>query len=94
MDTTIFLATDLPSYTKMISLWVFFVFVTTYIGFTQREKNFVKVIDDDISHRIIEFKAKNEIVKMSRNYSNIDKKYAELKTFMSIMLMTKRILDR
>ena len=47
----------------MMSLWVFFVFVTTYIGFTQREKNFVKVIDDDISHRIIEFKAKNEIVK-------------------------------
>ena len=39
LDTTIFLATDLTSYAKMISLWVLFVFVTTFcIGFTQTEK--------------------------------------------------------
>ena len=39
LDATIFLATDLTSYAKMISLWVFFVFVTIFcIGFTQTEK--------------------------------------------------------
>ena len=60
LDTTTFLATDLTSYAKMISLWVFFVFVTTFfIGFTQTEKKYVKVIDDDIYDRIIELKAKN-----------------------------------
>ena len=49
-------ATDLTSQAKMVS--GFFVFVTTFcIGFTQREKKYVKVIDDDISGRRIEFKA-------------------------------------
>ena len=39
LDTSIFLVTDLTSYTKIISPLVFFVFVTTfYIGFTQIEK--------------------------------------------------------
>ena len=51
-----FVATDLTSQAKMVS--GFFVFVTTFcIGFTQREKKYVKVIDDDISGRRIEFKA-------------------------------------
>ena len=51
------------------------------------------MIDDDIYNRIIEIKAKNEIIEMNRNYSNVDKKYGELNTFMSIMLMTKITLD-
>ena len=32
------------------------------------------MIGDDIYNRIIEFKAKNEIMKMNRNYSNIEKR--------------------
>ena len=59
----------------MISLWVYFIFATTFcIDFTQTEKKYVKVIGDDIYDRIIKYKAKNEIIKMSRNYSNVDKK--------------------
>ena len=57
------------------------------------EKKYVKVIDDDIYNRIIEFKAKNEIIKMNRNYSNVDRKCGELNTFISIMLLTKITLD-
>ena len=52
----------------------FFVFVTTFcIGFTGAEKYQVKLIDN-IYNRIIEFKAKNEIMKMSSNYSNVVKR--------------------
>ena len=40
----------------------------------QTEKKYVKVIDDDIYDRIIKHKAKNEIIKVKRNYSNFDKK--------------------
>ena len=40
----------------------------------QTEKKYVKVIDDDIYDRIIKYKAKNEIIKVKRNYSNFDKK--------------------
>ena len=32
------------------------------------------MIDDDIYNRIIDFKAKNEIIKMNRNYSTADKR--------------------
>ena len=32
------------------------------------------MIDDNIYNRIIEFKAKNEIIKMDKNYSNVDKR--------------------
>ena len=42
---------------------------------------------------MIEFKAKNEIIKMNRNYSNVDEKYGELNTFINTMLMTKIPLD-
>ena len=31
------------------------------------------MIDDDVYNRIIEFKAKKEIIKMNMNYSNVDK---------------------
>ena len=34
----------------------------------------LKVIDDDIYYRIIEFKAKNEIIRMNRNYINVKKR--------------------
>ena len=32
------------------------------------------MIDDDIYNRITEFKAKNEIIKMNRNYSTVEKR--------------------
>ena len=38
------------------------------------EKKYVKVIDDDICNSKIEFKAKSEIIKRSRNYKKVDKK--------------------
>ena len=57
------------------------------------EKNYVKVIDDDIYNRIRKVKAKNEIIKINRNYNNADKKYGELNTFMSTMLMIKMTLN-
>ena len=38
----------------------------------QTEKKCVKVIDDDICNKKIEFKAKSEIMK--RNYKEVDKK--------------------
>ena len=72
----------------------FFIFVTTFcVGFSRTEKKYVKVIDDDIYNRIKKVKAKNEVIKMSRNYYNADKKYGELNTFMSTMLITKISLN-
>ena len=50
-------------------------------------------IDDDIYKRIIEFTAKNEIIKMNSNYSNVEKGYGQTNTFISIMPMTKITLD-
>ena len=44
------------------------------MGFVQTEKKYVKVIDDDIYDTIIVIKAKNKIIKMNRNYSNVGKK--------------------
>ena len=59
----------------MISLWFFFVFVTIFcIGFTLAEKLKIKVIDGDIWNRKIEFKAKNEIIKMNRNESKFERR--------------------
>ena len=63
------------------------------VGFSRTEKKYVKLIDDDIYNRIRKVKAKNEIIKMNRNYYNADKKYGELNTFMSTMLMTKISLN-
>ena len=37
------------------------------------------MIGDYIYNKIIEFKAKNEITKMNRNYSNVDKKIWRVK---------------
>ena len=51
------------------------------------------MIDDDIYNRIIELKAKNEIIKMNRNYNNVDKRIWTDKYVMSVMLMTKIALD-
>ena len=51
-----------------------FVFVLTFcIGFTRTKKKYVKVIDDDICNRKIEFKAKSEIMKRSKNYKEVEK---------------------
>ena len=41
--------------------------ITFCIGFTRTEKKYVKVIDDDICDRKIEFKEKREILKRKRN---------------------------
>ena len=37
------------------------------------EKKYVKVIDNDICNRKIEFKGKGEIIKRNRNYKKVDK---------------------
>ena len=44
------------------------------MGFTRRRKKYVNVIDDYICNRKIKFKAKNEIMKRSRDYKEVDKK--------------------
>ena len=49
--------------------------------------------DNDIYNRMIEIEPKNEIIEMNRNYNNIDKKYGELNTFMSIMIITKIMVN-
>ena len=38
------------------------------------EKKYVKVIDDGICNRKIEFKTKSETMKMNMNYKKVDKK--------------------
>ena len=38
------------------------------------EKKCIKVIDDDICNRKIQFKVKSEIMKWNRNYKEVDKK--------------------
>ena len=48
--------------------------LTFCIGFTRTENKCVKVIDDDICKRKIEFKAKSEIMKRNMNYRKVDKK--------------------
>ena len=74
----------------MTSLWFFLRFCyILYWSFANGEKE----RKGDFSNRIIEFKAKNETIKMNRNYSKVDKKYGELNIFMRIMLMTKILLD-
>ena len=52
-----FLATNFTGYAKMISLWGFFRFYANGEHFCK------EVTRDDIYNRIIEFKAKNEIIK-------------------------------
>ena len=64
LDATIFLAKD---------FFLFFI-VTICIGFTRTEKKYVKVFDNDICNRKIEFKAKSEIMRRNRNCKNVDKK--------------------
>ena len=76
----------------MISLWVFYVFVTVCIGFMRTEKRNVKVIDDDFYNKMLEFKAKN-VTKMNRNYRNANKKYGESNILTGIMLMEKISLN-
>ena len=58
----------------------------------QTEKKYVKVIDDDIYNRIIECKAKNEIIKINRNCNN-DQKIWRGKYGHEHQLMTKIALD-
>ena len=52
-----------------------FFIMTFCIGSSRMEKKYVKVIDDNICNRKIEFKAKGEIMKRNRNYKEVDKKY-------------------
>ena len=54
LDTTIFPGTGHTGYAKMITLWGFFVFVTTFCtGFTRTEKQQIKETEDGIYNRII-----------------------------------------
>ena len=48
------------------------------IGFARTEKKYVKVINDDICNREIEFKAKSDIMKMNRSYKKLTRKYGVL----------------
>ena len=51
-----------------------FFIITFCIGFARAEKNYAKVIDDDICNRKIELKAKSEIMKINKNYKKVDQK--------------------
>ena len=51
-----------------------FFIVTICVGFTRRWKKCVKVTDDDICNKKIEYKAKSKIMKRNWNYKNVDKK--------------------
>ena len=51
-----------------------FFIITFCIGLARAEKNYAKVIDDDICNRKIEFKAKSEIMKINKNYKKVDQK--------------------
>ena len=74
-DTTTFLVTDLTSYAKMISLWVFFRFCLNLLYWFYANREIAsKVTDDDIYSRRIEIKAKNKTIKMNIIDSNIDKR--------------------
>ena len=60
-----------------ISSYGFFSFfiIAFCIAFTRKEKNNVKLIDDDICNRNMEFKSKSEIIIRNRNHKKkIDKK--------------------
>ena len=51
------------------------------------------MIDVDIYNRIIEFKAKNETIKINRIAVMLTTEYGQTNTLMSTMLMTKIALD-
>ena len=53
-------------------LWLFI--ITFCISLVRTMKKYVKVVDDDIGNRKIEFKAKSEIMNRNRNYKKVDKK--------------------
>ena len=63
----------------MTSLWVYFSFAATFcIGFTQTEKKYVKVINDN-HNRIIEYKAKKikikneeELITLTKNMDSFE----------------------
>ena len=73
LDTTVFLAADLTSYAKTMSQWVF-LFSHNILYWFYVNGEILKVIYDDIYNRITKFKAKNKIMKMSNNYSNVEKR--------------------
>ena len=50
-----------------IAVGFFVCVITSCISFTRTEKNYVKMIEDNICNRTIDFKAKNEIINMNRN---------------------------
>ena len=56
-----------------------FFIITFCIGFTRTEKKYVKVIDNDICNKEIEFKTESEAMKMNRSYKKLTRKYGVLK---------------
>ena len=77
----------------MISLLLFYVFVTFCIGFKLTEERCIKAIDDDFYSRIIQFKVKNEIIKVNRNYGNVDKKIWRVKNVHGDYTYVKNIAE-
>ena len=61
---------------KLLHIWTLFT-QWICIGFTQKEKKNVKVIDLDISNRKLVFKVKIEILKRNANHKKVNKKYGE-----------------
>ena len=61
---------------KLLHIWTLFT-QWICIGFTQKEKKNVKVIDLDISNRKLVFKVKSEILKRNANHKKVNKKYGE-----------------
>ena len=55
-----------------------FFIITFCIGFARTVKKYVKVINDDICNREIEFKAKSDMMKMNRSYKKLTRKYGVL----------------
>ena len=63
----------------MTSLWVYFSFAATFcIGFTQTEKKYVKVINDN-HDRIIEYKAKKIKIKNEEELITLTKIWTAFK---------------
>ena len=57
---------------KLLHIWTLFT-QWICIGFTQKEKKNVKVIDLDISNRKLVFKVKSEILKRNANHKKLTK---------------------
>ena len=71
---------------NIFSLGIFsFLIITFCIGFTRTEKKYVKVTDDGICNRKMEFKAKRKLMKMNKNYKKVDEKISRVWKYKEIV---------